>query len=202
LSPFTTGAHRASRRFAVVASSAFLALLLGGSGAAAATSTAGPTLDPDALPPIEVYVVNLINCNRSGGYVASDGRCIGYGTGRYSPRVPLIKLSWGISTNVSKPYARILAVRGLCGHNYDGDPGTRLREDGYRPSWWGENVGCYNNASIYTAVLQSHRAMQAEKSYNGGHWKNIKNRYFQYVGIGVYKYSGRVRLVEDFYRPA
>ena len=46
------------------------------------------------------------------------------------------------------------------------------------------------------------RAMQAEKSYNGGHWKNIKNRYFQYVGIGVYKYSGRVRLVEDFYRPA
>jgi uncharacterized protein YkwD len=44
--------------------------------------------------------------------------------------------------------------------------------------------------------------MQAEKSYNGGHWRNIKNPYFQYVGVGVYKYGSRVRLVTDFYRPA
>jgi hypothetical protein len=202
VSPFTTGAHRASRRLAVVLSSAFVALIIGASGAAAATSTAGPTFDPDAMPSIEVYVERLINCNRSGGYVAADGRCIGYGTGRYSPRVPLITLNWGLSNNVAKPYAKILAVRNRCGHTYDGDPGDRFRRAGYRPSWWGENVGCYNNSNIYTAVLKSHRAMQAEKSSNGGHWRNIKNRYFQFVGVGVYKYSGRVRLVTDFYRPA
>jgi hypothetical protein len=202
VSPFATGARRASRRLALVLASGLVALVVGASGAAAATSTAGATLDPAAMPPIEVYVTRLINCNRSGGYVASDGRCIGYGTGRYSSPVPLIKLSWGLSTNVAKPYAKILAVRNLCGHHYNGDPGDRFRRAGYRPSWWGENVGCHNHSSVYTAVLQSHRAMQAEKSYNGGHWKNIKNRYFQYVGVGVYKYGSRVRLVTDFYRPA
>jgi hypothetical protein len=201
LSPFATGAQRASRRLGL-ASSALLALLLTTSGVAGASPEAEPALDPSALPSVEVYVLNLINCNRSGGYVASDGHCIGYGTGRFSPRVPLIKLNGGLTTYVAKPYAKLLAIKNKCGHNYDGDPGYRFRRAGYRPSWWGENVGCHNASSVYAAVLSSHRAMQAEKSYNGGHWKNIKNRYYQYVGIGVYQYSGRVRLVTDFYRPS
>lgn len=203
MSPFATGAQRASRRLGLIAASTLLALLTGASGVAAASSTSTPTtLTPDARLPIEVFTLNLINCNRSGGYVASDGRCIGYGTGRYSTPVPLLKLSWGLSRYVAAPYAKLLAVRDLCGHNYDGDPGYRFRRAGYRPSWWGENVGCYNASSIYTAVLLSHRAMQAEKATNGGHWRNIKNRNFRYLGVGVYSYSGRVRLVTDFYRPA
>ena len=41
--------------------------------------------------------------------------------------------------------------------------------------------------------------MQAEKRYRGGHWKNIKNRDFKSVGIGVATGEGRVMVVWDFY---
>ena len=76
-----------------------------------------------------------------------------------------------------------------------------MRRAGYHPSWWGENVGCNNYASTYAAVLQSHRSMQAEKSYGGGHWKNIKNSAYRAAGVGIWRDNGRTRVVTDFYRP-
>ena len=72
---------------------------------------------------------------------------------------------------------------------------------GYRGTPWGENIGCWDLASAYKAVLASHRAFQAEKATNGGHWRNIKNPRYRYVGIGVWKANGHTRLVMDFYRP-
>ena len=44
--------------------------------------------------------------------------------------------------------------------------------------------------------------MQAEKSTNGGHWKNIKNPRFNLVGIGIWEYGSRMRVVTDFYHAA
>jgi uncharacterized protein YkwD len=43
--------------------------------------------------------------------------------------------------------------------------------------------------------------MQAEKSTNGGHWRNIKNSRYTYIGIGIWRYGSRTRVVTDFYRP-
>ena len=48
-------------------------------------------------------------------------------------------------------------------------------------------------------MLATHRGMQAEKSYGGGHWKNMKNKRFKSVGIGVAKKNGRIMVVYDFY---
>ena len=108
-----------------------------------------------------------------------------------------IKRSSGISA-VSRSWAKKIATAGECRH---GDPGARLRAAGYRGYTWGENIGCWDVSSAYKSVLNSHRAFQAEKSSNGGHWRNIKNSKFKYVGIGVWKANGHTRLVTDFYAP-
>lgn len=168
---------------------------------AATTVTSIPYASPTWLS-AEQWYLTLVNCTRTGGWVLSDGSCRGYGTGRYSAYVRPLTRSAGISDHVSRPYARLLAVRNLCGHWYDGDPGYRLRRAGYAGYTWGENIGCrYGYTSVRAAILASHLNFQAERSTNGGHWRNIKNPKFTYVGIGVWKYGSRVRLVTDFYHP-
>ena len=77
-------------------------------------------------------------------------------------------------------------------------PGRPAAQGGLHPSWWGENVGCNNYASVYDAVLQSHRSMQAEKGSGGGHWKNIKNPAYRVAGVGIWgprAHTGRHRLL-------
>ena len=44
-----------------------------------------------------------------------------------------------------------------------------------------------------------HLVFQGEKSSNGGHWRNIKNSAYQLIGIGIWRYGSRTRLVTDFY---
>ena len=182
-------------RVAVVIATAMLASIF--SFALSAASPA-PTMALEARwESVETYYLKLVNCTRTGGWVKKDGHCDGYGTGRYSKYVAPLKASAGIA-NVARKWARHLVDENACGH---GDPGVRLRRAGYHPSWWGENVGCNNYASVYDAVLQSHRAMQAEKGSGGGHWKNIKNSAYKYVGVGIWRDHGRTRVVTDFYRP-
>jgi uncharacterized protein YkwD len=182
-------------RLAVVISTAMLASLFGFALSAAAPA---PTMALEAKwDSVETYYLKLVNCTRTGGWVKRDGHCDGYCSGRYSKYVSPLKSSSGIS-NVARKWARHLAVENECGH---GDPGARLRRAGYHPSWWGENVGCNNYASVYSAVLQSHRSMQHEKKYGGGHWKNIKNSAYKYAGVGIWRENGRTRVVTDFYRP-
>jgi hypothetical protein len=148
----------------------------------------------------EMFYLGLVNCTRTGGWVLADGTCRGYGSGRYSAYVAPLRYSRGISDYVSRPYARYLAVKNQCSHFLDGDPGYRLRRAGYDGWNWGENIGCRSGyTSTKQAILASHLVFQSEKSTNGGHWRNIKNYKFKRIGIGVWKYSGRVRLVTDFY---
>jgi hypothetical protein len=148
----------------------------------------------------EQFYLGLLNCTRTGGWVLADGTCRGYGTGHYSKYVRPIGYGIGLSNKVSRPYAKLLAVKGLCSHYADHDPGYRLRRAGYTSYRWGENIGCRDGYSTAkAAVLASHRVFQAEKSTGGGHWKNIKNPLFKSVGIGVWRYNSRTRLVTDFY---
>jgi Big-like domain-containing protein len=119
---------------------------------------------------VETYYLGLMNCTRTGGWVTSTGRCSSPGGRNVAP----LKLDAGISTKVSRPYAKRLAVGGDCSHFCrSGDP--------------------------YQAVLGSHLFFQSEKSYNGGHYVNLMNAAYNRVGIGVWVSSGRVRLVIDFY---
>jgi hypothetical protein len=188
-----SGAQRASghRSFVIAITLALGALVASAPVTAAATA---PWLA------VERFYFNLLNCTRTGGWVTSEPVCVGYGSGRYSSYVKPLMLSTGISDNVSRPYAKLLSLRNACSHYLNGDPGDRLRAAGYTFPRWGENIGCRNGySSVYRAVLSSHLVFQSEKSTNGGHWRNMKNPYYRYVGIGIWVYGGRERLVVDFY---
>ena len=186
------------------------------SGLAAAPSAAAATIirTPDATSPIaptatviskpwysvERFYFGLVNCTRTGGWVLSDGTCRSYGSGRYSAYVAPLTYSYGLSDKVSRPYAKVLAVKGQCSHFIGGSPGDRLKRAGYYRYTWGENIGCRDGyASAKAAVLASHLRFQAEKATGGGHWKNIKNPRFKTLGIGIWRYGTRTRLVTDFY---
>jgi hypothetical protein len=198
----TEGAQRVSHRRRV--SRPLFVALLAAFVVMPATAPQAEAWTPQYTAPwynVEVYYLKLVNCTRTGGWVRSDGSCAGYGSGRYSAYVRPLRLGSGLSSKVARPYAKLIARKNLCTHFADGDPGYRLRRAGYRNYTWGENIGCRSGyTNIYKAVLASHLNMQAEKSTGGGHWKNIKNSRYNYVGIGVWVYNGRTRVVSDFYR--
>jgi uncharacterized protein YkwD len=145
---------------------------------------------------VETYYLGLMNCTRTGGWVTSGGHCSSPGGRAVAP----LKLDKGISSKVSRPYARKLALGADCSHFMGGNPGDRLRRAGYKNYTWAENLGC-RSGNARGAVLGSHRFFQAEKSYNGGHYVNLMNKKYDRVGIGVWVSHGRVRLVIDFYHP-
>ncbi len=145
---------------------------------------------------VERYYLKLMNCTRTGGWVTSKGTCSSPGGRNVAP----LALSSGISSKVSRPYAKLLARRNLCSHFIGGNPGDRLRRAGYHSYRWAENIGC-RSGNPYSAVLGSHLFFQSEKSYGGGHYVNLMNAAYSKVGIGVWVSSGRVRLVVDFYHP-
>lgn len=221
----TIGAQRASRREtsshhqpasrsrsrtllgSLVAASLLASLIAAPAAATSRTTVRIPatgTITTSAVArywfPEELYYLGLVNCTRTGGWVLNDGTCRGYGSGRYSAYVPPLRYSAGMSDLVARPYARYLAVTNQCSHFLDGNPGDRLRRAGYNGYSWAENIGCRSGYKYAKpAILASHLYFQAEKSANGGHWRNIKNAKLKWIGIGVWKASGRVRLVTDFY---
>lgn len=146
---------------------------------------------------VEAYYLKLVNCTRTGGWVQSNGSCSGYGSGRYSSYRPPLRFDYTLARRASRPYAELVAEHNICDHNYGTDFGQRMRNAGYR-SYAGENLGC-RSGDPYKAVLASHRYFQSEKSYNGGHWRNMKDPRWKVVGIGIWVSHGRVRLVTDFY---
>jgi uncharacterized protein YkwD len=146
---------------------------------------------------VEKYYFKLLTCTRGGGLVTSGGGCSSPG----GSGLRALKLDAGISSKVARPYARKIAQAGVCDHFYGGTtPGERLKRAGYGGHAWGENIGC-RSGNAYSSVLGSHIYFQNERSYNGGHWKNMMNPRYDRVGIGVWVSSGRVRLVTDFYHP-
>lgn len=213
----TIGAHAASshsgptrRGFVGLAiAAAVLASVWAAPGVAAFTAVAAPSGTPVALATttvdkpwytVERFYLGLVNCTRTGGWVLSDGTCRGYGSGRYSAYVAPLTYSFGLSDRVSRPYAKVLAVKNLCSHFVGGSPSDRLRRAGYYRYTWAENLGCRDGyATAKAAVLATHLKFQAEKATGGGHWKNIKNPSYRTIGIGVWRYGTRTRLVTDFY---
>jgi uncharacterized protein YkwD len=156
--------------------------------------TGGGAVGGGSWGKVETYYLGLMNCTRTGGWVTSTGRCSSPGGRNVAP----LKLDAGISSKVSRPYAKRLAVGGDCSHFIGGNPGDRLRRAGYTSYRWAENLGC-RSGDPYKAVLGSHLFFQSEKSYNGGHYVNLMNAAYNRVGIGVWVSGGRVRLVIDFY---
>jgi len=133
-----SGAQRASRhRMLGIASMLVLGALL-----TLAPTTAAAEWSSSRSQSVEGHYLRLLNCTRTGGWVRSDGSCKGYGSGQYSAYRPPLRLSAGISTYVSRPYARLLARRSACSHLLDGNPGTRLRRAGYTSYRWAENISC------------------------------------------------------------
>jgi uncharacterized protein YkwD len=163
---------------------------------AASTPNPPPSAGSGSWTAVEAYYLRLMNCTRQGGLVTSTGACSSPG-GR---NVAALKLDSGISSRVARPYAKLLATRGLCSHFANGGPDDRLRRAGYTSYTWAENLGC-RSGSATSAVLGSHLYFQSERSYNGGHYVNMMSTAYDRVGIGVWVYGGRVRLVVDFYRP-
>ena len=145
---------------------------------------------------VESYYLRLMNCTRTGGWVTSKGSCSSPGGRAVAP----LALSSGISSKVSRPYAKLLATRGICTHFIGGNPGDRLRRAGYTSYRWGENLGC-RSGNPSSAVLGSHLFFQSERPYNGGHYRNLMDARYKQAGIGVWVSGGRVRLVVDFYAP-
>jgi hypothetical protein len=167
--------------------------------AAARTSSSGYTggaVGGGSWGAVETFYLGIMNCTRTGGWVTTSGTCSSPGGRSVAP----LKLDSGISTNVSRPYAKRLATSGQCSHFIGGNPGDRLRAAGYTSYIWAENLGC-RSGNPKTAVLGSHLYFQSEKSYLGGHYVNMMNAKYDRVGIGVWVYSSRVRLVVDFYHP-
>ncbi len=158
--------------------------------------TGGGAVGSGSWGAVETYYLRLMNCTRTGGWVTSTGTCSSPGGRNVAP----LRLDAGISSKVSRPYAKKLAVNNLCTHFSGGNPGNRLSAAGYPSYVWAENIGC-QSGNPYASVLGSHLFFQSEKSYNGGHYVNLMNSAYDRVGIGVWVSGGRVRLVIDFYHP-
>jgi uncharacterized protein YkwD len=151
-------------------------------------------------PKLEWFAIKLINCTRTGGKVLRSGSCKGYGSGRYSKYRPPLKMHRGIANNVAFPWARRIAKANYCGHTYGGSTvDRRFIRAGYKNIHNGENVGCSNAWSAKEMVIRIHRMMASEQSYNGWHWRQMKDRDFKSAGVGVVKVNGRTRIVVDFY---
>jgi hypothetical protein len=171
-----------------------------------AVVTAAPTMADSTtvrrVGAAETYAHSLLNCTRTGGFVRADGRCLGRGSGSYSAKRAPLRLHAGISTQVAWPWARAMAVHQFCDHAFASMPSffERMQVAGFSFAYMGENLGCGSGTGDPRGVvLAVHRMMQAEKRVQGGHWRNIKERGYRSVGIGVAVGNGRTTVVWDFY---
>jgi hypothetical protein len=169
---------------------------------ASSAPTVATTDAPVRVWSAEKYALSLLNCTRTGGWVTAGGACKGRGSGKYSAKRAPLPRSRGISRKVAWPWARALTAAQSCGHVLPGEPelAARFELKGYHHTMRSENVGCgWGGATPRQVILSTHRAMQAEKSWAGGHWKNIKYTGYKSVGIGVATRNGRTTVVYDFY---
>jgi uncharacterized protein YkwD len=164
--------------------------------AQAPASTSGGVVGGGAWASVERYSLTLVNCTRTGGWVAANGSCTSPGGRDVAPLV----YDAAIAAKVARPYAKYLAERGACDHFLDGNPGTRLRRAGFTSYKWAENLGC-PSGDPKRGAISSQLFFQSEKPYNGGHYVNLMNASYTRVGIGVWVHEGNVRIVSDFYAP-
>lgn len=188
--------HRATRppRAARLVGSLIVAAL-----AAALLVPAPASAGGGRYPRLEELALRLMNCTRTGGWVLEDGRCKGRGSGRYSAYVKPIPLSAAISDRVARPYAQRLANADACTHSLGSTIDRRFAAGGFGGVTNGESIGCSGGWTTRQMVIRTHRMMQAERSYNGWHWRNMKDRDWKRVGIGVARSGRESRVVYNFY---
>jgi hypothetical protein len=199
-----SGTHLARIRVlaATTSLSVLMALTPGGVAADALPPGETPVETPQRHREAEQLGLSLLNCTRTGGWVLADGTCrVRDPMLATTPPEPL-RLRPRISRQVAFAWASELAVAQVCDHVLPGRPElrTRFSAAGFAGPIFGENVGCsWGSASPADMVLRTHRSMQAEKRTRGWHWRNMKNRAFRSVGIGVASFDGRTIIVYDFY---
>lgn len=186
-----TSPRRARRLAGTILIAALAALLV----LQAAPASAG-----NRYAKLERLALSLMNCTRSGGWVMADGRCKGRDSGRYSKFVKPIPLSSAISDKVARPYALRLARADACMHTLAGSSiDLRFSVGGFRGATNGESIGCSNGYTVRQMVIRTHRMMQSEQAYDGWHWRNMKDRDWKRVGIGIAMVGSESRVVYDFY---
>jgi hypothetical protein len=156
---------------------------------------------PSRVGKAEWLAFRLVNCLRTGGRVTLEGRCNGYGTGRYSRERRPLKRSNLISDQVSWPWAKQLASTNSCTHTLGrSSVDLRFRSAGFRDDVNGENVACHSGKRARAMVIYWMRYWHRERRYGGPHWRQIKDSDFRSAGFGVARTaSGRTRLVVNFY---
>lgn len=168
--------------------------------ASALSSTGVSEFSPEATSPWyadEVYLLNLMNCTRTGGWVIVGGACRS-DTDHTLPAQPALVLDPEISAKVARPYAKYLADNDLLDHYLlDTTPQSRLCSAGYCGSAWGENLAA-TSASDQGGMITLEISYQNESFCRCAHYYNIMNPYYTRVGIGVWETSGNVRVVIDF----
>ncbi len=154
----------------------------------------------------EDVAIRLTNCIRSGGLVTSAGKCKGWGKGNHSKAMPALKRSARISDRVSWPWVKksILwhGTRSCwIGHSRNGSTvDRRFASVSLKHIANGENMGCGLYGTGTQTVVRIIRMWQAEKAWNGPHWRQIKDPEFKSVGVGVARLGSRkTQLVINFY---
>jgi hypothetical protein len=148
----------------------------------------------------------LANCMRTGGHVTKYGTCLGWGSGKYSKVVPVLKRSDRISNQVSWPWAKksvqLYGTR-TCwiGHSRSGSTvDKRFASAALKHVANGENMGCAMYGGAQKSTLFIVRMWQAEKAWGGPHWRQIKDDDFKSAGVGVARYGKRkTQIVMNFY---
>jgi uncharacterized protein YkwD len=182
---------------------------------ASSEATAAPTNTPELSPSAvasfggsettatspwyadEVYLLSLLNCTRTGGWVTVGGAC-GSSTDHTLPAQPALVLDPDISAKVARPYAKYLADNNLLDHYLlDTTPQSRLCSAGFCGSAWGENLASPGGPGA-DRMVEVEIFYQNESFCRCEHYYNLMNPYYTRVGIGVWETSGHVRVVIDF----
>ena len=166
-----------------------------------ATAASPVAATPSRAHKAELLAHRLVNCLRTGGMVTLEGRCRGYGSGRYSRERRPLKLSHKISDKVSWPWARQLATSNSCTHELGrSSVDLRFSSVGLTSAVNGENVACHNGKRARAMVIYWVRYWYGERRWGGPHWRQIKDPDFRSAGFGVARTAGgRTRLVINFY---
>lgn len=157
----------------------------------------------------EDLVFRLTNCLRTGGYVTKAGKCQGRASGKFSKFVPPLRRSQKIDNKVAYPWAsksvKWYGTRSCwIGHARNSSTvDSRFRSVYLRGSINGENMGCGFYGKPKDTVIRVMRMWQAERKYNGWHWRQLKDPEFKSAGVGVASLGTRkAQIVLNFYGQA
>ncbi len=151
-------------------------------------------------PEAEAFARQLIDCNRAGGWVTEDGACDLEDADRRVPRREPLRLHRKLTDEVARPHARRLARAGYLSHFLGGSIAERFARAGMERGRIGENIGyAGGREDVLAGVLRVHLLFQSEWDSGGWHWRNLMDRRFTRVGVGVWVRGDRTYLVQDFH---